>query len=58
MRGAYEEVQMPALGNKVLGCHMCTFDLHGKVRTPTWTLLSSTVAVGASTLTVDDTVDW
>lgn len=49
---------MPSMGNKVLGCHQCTLDIHGKVRTPTWTLLSSTVEVGATSITVDDPVDW
>lgn len=33
-------------------------DIHGKVRTPTWTLLSSTANVGDTVITVDDDVDW
>jgi hypothetical protein len=49
---------MPSMGNKVLGCYECTLDIHGKVRTPTWTLLSSTAAERATTIKVDDVVDW
>lgn len=49
---------MPAMGNKVLGCHSCHLTIHGVERTPTWTLLSSTVNVGDTSITVDDPVDW
>jgi len=49
---------MPSMGNKVLGCHQCTLDIHGKVRKHTWTLLSSTVEPGDKSITVDDPIDW
>ena len=58
LRGVWEDVQMPSFGNKVLGCHECTLDIHGKPRNPTWTLLTTTANVGDTTITVDDQVDW
>lgn len=39
---------MPAMGNKVLGCHECELIIHGKERIPTWTLLSTTANDGAT----------
>ena len=44
--------QLPEFGNKVLGCHHCTLDIHGQPKVPTWTFLQNTVAVGANSLTV------
>jgi hypothetical protein len=37
LHGGYYDKQLPTLGNKVLGCLNCRFNMHGKVRTPTWT---------------------
>lgn len=36
----------------------CFFSLHGQVRQYTWTQLASSINIGASTLTVQDAVDW
>ncbi|KAM3144741.1 hypothetical protein pb186bvf_003050 [Paramecium bursaria] len=58
LRGVWEDVQMPSFGNKVLGCHECTLDIHGKPRNPTWTLLTTTATSGDTTITVDDPIDW
>ncbi|CAD8161606.1 unnamed protein product [Paramecium octaurelia] len=58
LHGLEGDIQMPAMGNKVLGCHQCQLTIHGKERTPTWTLLSTTVKAGATQITVDDVVDW
>jgi hypothetical protein len=49
---------LPIYGNKVLGVRFGTLDMHGPVRTPTWTLLESTAAAGASTITLQRDVDW
>jgi hypothetical protein len=46
------------MGNKVLGCHECTLDIHGKQPSHHYTLLSSTADAGATQITVDDTVNW
>lgn len=35
--GGYYDKQLPYFGNKVLGCMNCKFNMHGAVRTPTWT---------------------
>lgn len=42
MHGDYYGTQLPGFGNKVIGCHSCTFDLHGEKRDKTWTELSIT----------------
>jgi hypothetical protein len=49
---------MPIYGNKVLGVRFGTLDMHGPVRVPTWTLLESTAAAGANTITLQKAVDW
>ena len=46
------------MGSKVIGCHMCTLDIHGKVRTPTWTMISKTENAGDTTITTIQDVDW
>lgn len=45
-------------GNKGIGCLECFISIHGKVRQYTWTMLSTTIAAGDSTFTVQDPVDW
>jgi len=35
-----------------------TLDIHGKLYTPTWTRLASTVPAGNSTVVLQDAVDW
>ncbi len=46
------------MGNKVIGCHECTFDIHGERRSKVWTLLSETADVSATTIKLTDVVDW
>ena len=58
MYGSYYGKQQPMFGNKGIGCMECKFSMHGTPRTKTWSLLSSTVNAGVSTLSVSDTVDW
>jgi hypothetical protein len=35
-----------------------TFELHGALSTPSWTRLSATAQIGASTITLQDSVNW
>jgi cell migration-inducing and hyaluronan-binding protein len=58
LHGGYYDKQLPYFGNKVLGCLNCKFNMHGKVRTPTWTELSQTIAQGSNTVKLVDAVDW
>jgi hypothetical protein len=43
MHGSATDPYLPIYGNKVIGLRGGTLDLHGPVRTPTWTMLESTV---------------
>lgn len=58
LHGTFQDRQLPEMGNKVIGCHQCTLDIHGTPRTPTWTLMSETAEAGATSILVDDAVDW
>lgn len=57
LHGGYFDKQLPTLGNKVLGCRNCKFNMHGKIR-KTWTLITSTINPGDLTFTVNEPVDW
>lgn len=46
------------MGNKLIGCHECTLDIHGKVKSHTWSLMSATANEGDSTISLQDAVDW
>jgi hypothetical protein len=48
MHSRLSDPYLPIYGNKVLGVRFGTLDMHGPVRTPTWTLLEATVAAGSS----------
>ena len=58
LHGSITDVQLPTMGNKVIGCHCCTLDIHGVAPSHYFTLLTSTAAIGATSITVDDEVDW
>lgn len=58
MHGEYDGKQLPEFGNKVIGCHHCTLDIHGTAKTPTWTELQTTAAVGATSITLTQAVNW
>ena len=58
MHGGYYGKQQPLFGNKGIGCLNCKFSMYGAPRAMTWTTLSATVNVGATTLTLTDAVDW
>lgn len=46
LHGTYHGPQLPDFGNKVLGCHHCDLDIHGKKRNPTWSFLQHTANKG------------
>lgn len=58
MHGGYYGKQLPHFGNKGIGCLNCKFNMHGQVRTPTWTMLESTISPGDVTFDVLVPVDW
>lgn len=58
MYGEKADPSLPTFGNKVLAVHYGTLDIHGVVRTPTWTELEVTADVGATTITLREAVDW
>ena len=58
MHGTVEDPYIPIYGNKVIALRFGTLEMHGIVRDKTWTLLASTAAVGATTITLNEVVDW
>lgn len=58
LHGGYYDKQLPGFGNKAIGCHCCKFDMYGTPRLLTWSELSVTADVGATNITITDTVDW
>jgi hypothetical protein len=58
MYGNYYSPQQPMFGNKGIGCLECKFSMIGKKRTPTWTLLNTTVNPDENIITVKEPVDW
>jgi len=54
---------IPIFGNKVIGVNYGTLDMHGVERPITWTELSTTADVGATSITLmpmqnGDVLDW
>jgi hypothetical protein len=58
LHGGYYDKQLPYFGNKVLGCMNCRFNMHGIVRKPTWSQITSTINVGDNQVKLLDAVDW
>lgn len=58
LHGVREGKQLPMFGNKAFVMNKGVLDIHGKVRTKTWTTLSETAAAGADTIKLDEAVDW
>lgn len=58
MHGGYYDKQLPIFGNKGIGCLNCKFDMHGKPKDKTWTLVENTIDVNTKTFTVVEAVDW
>lgn len=58
MYGGYYSAQQPMFGNKGIGCLECSISMYGQPRKYTWTVLSATANINATTITVKDDVDW
>lgn len=58
MHGSVFDPYLPIYGNKVIAVRFGTLDLHGVERSPTWTLLDTTVEAGGSQVTLAEAVDW
>lgn len=58
MHSSASDPYLPIYGNKVIGVRYGTLDMHGPVRTPTWTMLETTAVSGSTTITLQEAVDW
>ena len=58
MHGKITDPYLPVYGNKCIGVRHGELDMHGPVRTPTWTLMDKTELPGATTITLNTQVDW
>jgi len=58
MHSASTDPYLPIYGNKVIGVRYGTLDMHGPVRSPTWTMLETTAVAGSTTITLQEVVDW
>jgi hypothetical protein len=58
MHGSVTDPYLPIYGNKVIGVRFGTLDMHGPVRTPTWTMLETTVEANSNVITLQEAVDW
>jgi hypothetical protein len=56
--GSKDDPFLPHYGNKVLALREGIMDLHGKVYSHTWSQLDSTAAVAATSIVIQDQVDW
>jgi len=52
MRGNVFDPYIPIYGNKVIGVRKGVLDMHGEVRSPTWTQMETTSEAGSSTITL------
>lgn len=58
MHSAVTDPYIPIYGNKVIGVRYGTLDMHGPKRTPTWTMLETTVEANSTVITLQEAVDW
>jgi len=58
LHGTREDKQLPMFGNKCFIMNKGTLDIHGELRTKTWTTLSQTADAGTDTIYLDEAVDW
>jgi len=61
MHSTKYDPNLPIFGNKVIGVHFGTLEMHGNVRSHTWTSLKTTAAAGATSielLDVSTPLDW
>jgi hypothetical protein len=58
MHSKIDSPYLPIYGNKCIGLRFGTLDMHGVAKTPTWTVMDSTVEKGASSITLHEKVNW
>lgn len=58
MHGNISSPYLPIYGNKCIAVKQGTLDMHGIVRTPTWTVMNETALPGATTIKLSEAVDW
>ena len=59
MYGNVRSTELPIFGSKVIAVRNGTIEMHGKPVGVTWTKLSATANIGATTITVQDSVsNW
>jgi len=58
MHSMLHDPYLPLFGNKCIGLTNGILDMHGPVRTPTWTTLNTTAIAGSSQITLSVPVDW
>ena len=58
VHGTKDSPQLPVFGNKVIALEGGILDIHGKVRSHTWTSLQTTADAGATSIVVQGSVDW
>ena len=58
MHGKASDPYLPTYGNKVIGVREGDLEMHGPVRTPTWTTMEKTELPGAKQITLRRAVDW
>lgn len=58
MHGAKGDPTLPIYGQKVIGVRYGQLEMHGPVRTPTWTQMSASSSVGATQIQLKEEVDW
>ena len=58
MHSKISDPYIPIYGNKCIGLRYGTLDMHGVVRSHTWTVLEKTAEKGATEITLKEAVDW
>ena len=58
MHGDRNSPSLPSYGNKFIAVRNGVLDIHGKPRTPSWSILDSTALAGATFILLQDEVDW
>jgi hypothetical protein len=58
MHGERYGAYIPKFGNKCIGVHYSTLEMHGKPHTTTWTSLSDPATAGDSFIYVQGNPDW
>jgi hypothetical protein len=58
MHSKMDDPYLPIYGNKCIGLRYGTLDMHGVAKTPTWTVMESTVEKGATSITLHKKVNW